>query len=353
MKHILLCAVLLAGTASVSAQAYEFNGFRIEGQGGWDNLKFDGVGQGFNTNVDDNGWMYGAEAGYDMRLSDSVILGVFGNYNWSTVEATAFDGFGGTIIADAKNEWSAMGRLGFKVSPSTLLYFAGGYAKTKIDYNYTPVASLVSFDSSQSYGGVRGAVGLEQGLGSNVYAKVEYRYTNYQDGLSRNQVVGGIGIRFGQYSPPPEPVAPMPAPAPAPIAAPLPPCPPAAVTPGPFLVFFDFDKSLITPEASAILDRAAEQFAATGQVSVALTGNTDTSGSADYNLALSQRRADAVRNYMVGKGVPGGAASATGVGETNLLVQTADGVREPQNRRVEIVFGGAAATMPATPCTPQ
>ena len=100
------------------------------------------------------------------------------------------------------------------------------------------------------------AVGLEQGLGSNVYAKVEYRYTNYQDGLSRNQVVGGIGIRFGQYSPPPEPVAPMPAPAP--VAAPLPPCPPAAVTPGPFLVFFDFDKSLITPEASAILDRAAE-----------------------------------------------------------------------------------------------
>ena len=56
---------------------------------------------------------------------------------------------------------------------------------------------------------------------------------------------------------------------------------------------------------------------------------------------------------MVGKGVPGGAASATGVGETNLLVQTADGVREPQNRRVEIVFGGAAATMPSTPCTPQ
>ncbi|WP_166430617.1 OmpA family protein [Polymorphobacter arshaanensis] len=354
MKHILLCAVLLAGTASVSAQAYEFDGFRVEGQGGWDNLKFDGVGQGFNTKVDDKGWVYGAEGGYDMRLSDSMILGVFGNYNWSTVKATGFDGLGGVTTADAKHEWSAMGRLGFKITPSTLLYVAGGYAKTKVDYNYTPVASLVSFDSSQSYGGVRGAVGLEQGLGSHVYAKVEYRYTNYQDGLSRNQVVGGIGVRFGQYSPPPEAAAPPPPP-PAPMAeaAPLPPCPPAAVTPGPFLVFFDFDKSLITPEASAILDRAAEQFAATGQVSVALTGNTDTSGSADYNMALSQRRADAVRNYMVGKGVPGGAASATGVGETNLLVQTADGVREPQNRRVEIVFGGVAATMPATPCTPQ
>ena len=125
------------------------------------------------------------------------------------------------------------------------------------------------------------------------------------------------------------------------------------MTPGPFLVFFDWDKSIVTPEAQAILDRAAEQFAATGQTSVALAGYTDTSGTADYNLRLSQRRADAVKAYMATKGVPESAMTAQGFGETNLLVQTADGVREPQNRRVEITFSGAPAPVSSGPCTPQ
>jgi OOP family OmpA-OmpF porin len=148
-------------------------------------------------------------------------------------------------------------------------------------------------------------------------------------------------------APPPPPPAP-----PAPAPAPLPPCPPAAVTPGPFLVFFDWDKSLITAEASAILDRAAEQFAETGQTSVQLAGYADKSGKDDYNLRLSQRRADAVKAYLATKGVPDTAMATEAFGETRPLVDTADGVREPQNRRVEITFSGAPA--PETgPCTPQ
>ena len=233
MKRILLLAALLAGSAATPVMAYEFNGFRIEGQGGWDDLKINTEDHGFNRSFSDKGWTYGAEAGYDLRLSNTVSLGVFGNYDWSTVGASIGNGLGAVIDADAKNDWSAMARLGFKVGNSTMVYVAGGYAKTKVDYNFTPTASLVTFDSSESYAGVRGAVGIEQALGSNVYAKVEYRYTNYQDGLSRNQVVGGLGIRFGQYSPPPAPVAPpLPAPAPVAAAAPLPACPPAAVTTG-------------------------------------------------------------------------------------------------------------------------
>lgn len=150
-----------------------------------------------------------------------------------------------------------------------------------------------------------------------------------------------------------EPVmAPPPPPAPAPVAVALPPCPPAAVTPGPFLVFFDWDKSLITAEASSILDRAAEQFAATGQANVALAGHADTSGTAEYNLRLSQRRADSVKAYLAGKGVPEAAMVTEAFGETRLLVETADGVREPQNRRVEITFSGAPQAN-LTNCTPQ
>jgi outer membrane protein OmpA-like peptidoglycan-associated protein len=142
------------------------------------------------------------------------------------------------------------------------------------------------------------------------------------------------------------------APPPPPPPPPLPPCPPAAVTPGPFLVFFDWDKSLITAEAAAILDRAAEQFAATGQANVALAGHTDTSGNADYNMRLSQRRADAVKAYLAGKGVPEAAMVTEAFGQTRLLVETPDNVREPQNRRVEITFSGAPQPN-MTNCTPQ
>jgi OOP family OmpA-OmpF porin len=150
---------------------------------------------------------------------------------------------------------------------------------------------------------------------------------------------------FEKEVPPPPPPPPPP--------APLPPCPPAAVTPGPFLVFFDWDKSLITAEAASILDRAAEQFAATGQTSVVLAGHTDTSGNADYNMRLSQRRADAVKAYLAGKGVPESAMATEAFGQTRLLVETPDNVREPQNRRVEITFSGAPAPVSSGPCTPQ
>jgi outer membrane protein OmpA-like peptidoglycan-associated protein len=124
------------------------------------------------------------------------------------------------------------------------------------------------------------------------------------------------------------------------------------VTPGPFLVFFDWDKSLITEEAAQILDRAAEQFAATGQTNVQIAGHTDTSGTASYNMLLGQRRADAVKAYLATKGVPDSAMVTESFGETRLLVETADGVREPQNRRAEITFSGAPAPVTG-PCTPQ
>ncbi len=70
-----------------------------------------------------------------------------------------------------------------------------------------------------------------------------------------------------------------------------------------------------------------------------LAGYTDTSGTPRYNLGLSQRRADSVSSYMTGKGVPAGVITSKAFGETNLRVQTADGVRELQNRRVEITYG--------------
>ena len=70
-----------------------------------------------------------------------------------------------------------------------------------------------------------------------------------------------------------------------------------------------------------------------------LAGHADKSGSDSYNVGLSQRRADSVRAYLAGKGIPETAMSTEAFGESRPLVETADGVREPQNRRVEITFG--------------
>ena len=104
-------------------------------------------------------------------------------------------------------------------------------------------------------------------------------------------------------------------------------------------MFFDWDKADITAEAAAILDNAAAAYAQTGSAQVVLAGHTDKSGSDQYNQGLSQRRADAVKGYLGGKGVPDAAMSTEAFGESKPLVDTADGVREPQNRRVEITFG--------------
>ena len=114
-------------------------------------------------------------------------------------------------------------------------------------------------------------------------------------------------------------------------------CPPRPV--GPFIVFFDWDKDEITPQAAAILDNAAQAYQTTGQAQVMLAGHADRSGSDAYNVGLSQRRANNVRSYLAGRGVPDGSMTTEAFGESRPLVDTADGVREPQNRRVEITFG--------------
>lgn len=104
-----------------------------------------------------------------------------------------------------------------------------------------------------------------------------------------------------------------------------------------FLVFFGLNESRLTPEAQEVVAKAAQEFKETGAARIVATGHTDTTGSAAYNLALSERRAEAVADELVRLGVPATAITTVGEGQENLLVPTGDGVNEPQNRRVEIV----------------
>ena len=108
-----------------------------------------------------------------------------------------------------------------------------------------------------------------------------------------------------------------------------------------YMVFFDWDRSNLSPQAVSTVKQAAGAFKASGSP-VTATGHTDRSGPDAYNMALSLRRANTVKSALVAEGLAPSAISVVGKGESQPLVPTADGVREPQNRRVEI--SGAQAT---------
>lgn len=118
-------------------------------------------------------------------------------------------------------------------------------------------------------------------------------------------------------------------------AAPQPPVAEAPCLPGPYIVFFDWDSSMISPDAATILDSTVSSTAGCGGAAIRIDGYTDRSGSDRYNMGLSTRRADAVRDYLVSHGTTAN-LSTQAFGESNPRVPTADGVRELQNRCVEI-----------------
>src|SRR5204862_7881416 len=120
-------------------------------------------------------------------------------------------------------------------------------------------------------------------------------------------------------------------------AAAPPPAPAAAAAPS-FMVFFDWDRSDLSAQALQTLRQVAAAYKQRGSARVTATGHADRSGPESYNMALSLRRASAVKDALVREGVPATAINVIGRGESQPLVQTADGVREPQNRRVEIVM---------------
>lgn len=133
---------------------------------------------------------------------------------------------------------------------------------------------------------------------------------------------------------------PPPPPAPEPVAQPfdVDPSEPMKLENAKYIVFFDWDESTLNAGANAILDAAAEEAKTRNLVSIDLVGHTDTSGSREYNEKLSMKRASVVRDAMAQRGVNPSIVSVNHRGESELLVQTADGVREPANRRTEITF---------------
>ncbi|MDB5394364.1 MAG: TonB-dependent receptor [Rhodospirillales bacterium] len=115
---------------------------------------------------------------------------------------------------------------------------------------------------------------------------------------------------------------------------------PAPAVPKSYLVFFDFNKSDLTPQALTIVDQAAHNAGSVHVTKLEVTGHTDTVGSDAYNMRLSRRRAESVAAQLEKDGIPSSEIEIIAKGKRDLLVPTADGVREPQNRRVQIVYEG-------------
>jgi outer membrane protein OmpA-like peptidoglycan-associated protein len=101
-------------------------------------------------------------------------------------------------------------------------------------------------------------------------------------------------------------------------------------------VNFDFDKATIRPDARPVLDEAVRILTQEGTVAVVAEGHTDAIGSDAYNQALSERRADAVRRYLVNGGVEPGRIQTEGFGESRPVASNETDDGRAQNRRTEL-----------------
>ena len=284
---------------------------------------------GPNVDIDDPGWAGMLALGYDFGKFRAEVEGLYRNND--------IDGRGGRV-----QRYGALLNLlfdfdfGFPVKPH--IGVGAGWVWT--DYKH-------SFKTDDGFV-LQGIAGLDYAITPNIAAFVDYRYVTNElitistdDEWDDHTVLAGLRFTFGQPErpkPTPAVAPPPPPPPPPPVTRPAPPPAPAPVARS-YLVFFDFDRSNLTPEARQIVQTAAQNArTASGVTRINVTGHADRSGPASYNLGLSRRRAEAVRAELIRNGIAPNEIAMFAKGETDPLVPTPDGVREPQNRRVEIVF---------------
>lgn len=313
------------------------------------------------------GWYVGLGAGWE-KPNDLVYSGL-GNYG-------AADPDGGFIATGALGYEMGNWRIEIEGSGSHSKYvgnYAGGViwtgASTNLLYDFHLAPRWKAYIGGglgggdlnrEAYGSVSGAAqfaqwglqwqaigGVSVAVAPNFDMYAEYRYRGLQTGNTTLLYPAGgrisgnderqnavlVGIRWYPWA---ETVTPPPPPPP-PAPPPPPPPPPPTKT---FIVFFDFNKSDLTAEAQQVVQEAVKTLKEIGAVRVLVTGHTDTVGSDSYNMGLSVRRAETVKDEMVREGVEGSEISIEGKGFHDLLVPTGPGVREPQNRRAVIDLNG-------------
>jgi outer membrane protein OmpA-like peptidoglycan-associated protein len=294
-------------------------------------------------------WYVGADAGANY-MQDPGVRNSNSDWGWLGLGQVGYN-FGGPKVEleggyrnnSDISSWSAMVNGIYEFLPNSQWHpFVGaGIGWAWLDGDFAGNNANNS-DNKFAYQGI---AGVAYDVTSNWALKAQYRYfatldtdlgpANDQNAEYRNHsLLVGFTYKFAKPTPAPAPVAaPVAAPAPAPAPAPK-----AAAVQKQFLVFFDFNKSDITPEANKVITQAAAAAKQGNAASISLTGHADRSGSDKYNQALSLKRANGVKDQLVKQGIPAEQISVVAKGESEPLVATPDGVREPQNRRVEIVL---------------
>jgi OOP family OmpA-OmpF porin len=343
MKRMIIGAALLAAMPfSTQAQSLQPGGLYMGLEGGLNwmfNSSFTStltVPPFFSASTTsrtsyNTGFVVGGVVGYDFIGPRVELEGAY-RENYGTLSVGGFSGNAGVQF----NQANIMGNLyyDFFAGQTFVPYIGAGAGVAFIN------AGALGSQVNSTQFAYQGILGVGWNIDQTFRLNLEGRYygttsPNFQNSgsvggfqytLSNNpqnnnvSLMLGLQMKFGAAAPPPPP----------------PPAP--MVAPPSFMVFFDWDRSNLSQQALNTIKQAAAAFKAKGNARITATGHTDTSGPEAYNMALSLRRANAVKDALVREGVPAQAIAVIGRGEAGLLVQTADGVREPQNRRVEIVI---------------
>jgi OmpA-OmpF porin, OOP family len=285
----------------------------------------------------DQGWAVLATTGYGFHNSNWRIEGEFGYRN------NDIDTVGG-VVGRTGGELSSMTLMAnvlYDIPVTERLTFSLG-AGAGVEHS-TFDDGLIDQDEDYNFA-YQGIAGLSYAVSPRLDLTMNYRYlrtdeADYQgahlahtdfyslDEGEKHTVT--IGLRYDLQPDEAPRVEAPPAPPPPPMAE-------APAEPRQFLVFFGFNKSNLTTEAETVIRQAADAAKKDGAATVVVVGHADTVGSPGYNQQLSERRAGVVRDALVAQGIEGGKITASGKGETELLVQTGNNVKEPQNRRATI-----------------
>ena len=329
-KILLGAASALVLTAGVANAGVDRHGWYVGLEAGWVHVQdTDLVGSGMTSINFSSGWGALGTVGYALTDSNWRIEGELG-YRSNSVDTTApLHLFNGELT-----EWSGFVNAVYDIRLHSDRWDLGVGAGIGIDDARLQFTG--SKDNNKSFA-AQGIVGVTYKMTPHTDLMLNYRLM-WADGaellvgpapvpsdlgILKHTVT--IGLRYGFDNPPP-----------APVEAPPPPPPPPPPKAKQFIIFFGFNKCNITAEADAVLSEAASAAKSSGGASVRIVGHTDTVGSVAYNQKLSECRANAAKTNLVGKGVAEGAISTSGKGKSELMVQTGDGVKEPQNRRATV-----------------
>jgi outer membrane protein OmpA-like peptidoglycan-associated protein len=180
-----------------------------------------------------------------------------------------------------------------------------------------------------------GGTGIGLNVDDNTNDDKDNAYIGAAAGAAGGALIGyAICAMMPEAAPPPPPVSAPPPPAPKPMARPEPVIKKTVVLPG---VNFAFDRADLLPAAKEILDReVTPELKEDPHLTVRVEGHTDSVGSDSYNQALSEKRAGAVKAYLVSEGISSSRIESRGYGETQPVADNESAIGRAKNRRVEI-----------------